>query len=141
VGGVRLFSLLAAGMVLALPVTAAAENVPVHLSLASGSLSARIQRETVSSVRLRVVDARGTGAGWKLRVAPRSGRLVVTSVRVSCAAGSTCTLPRTAVSYPVALDSAQRATVLDAAPRTGMGAIEVELTVANAAGLSVSLTS
>jgi len=62
-------------------------------------------------------------------------------VRVSCAAGSTCTLPRTAVSYPITLSGTQRTPVLDAAPRTGMGAIEVELTVANARGLSLSLTS
>ena len=140
-GGVRFLSLLAAGAALALPVTAAAEHIPVHLSIASGSLSARVQDETATSVRLRVVDARGTGAGWSLRLAARSGRLVVTSVRVSCAAGSTCTLPRTAVSYPVTLGGTQRTRVLDAAPRTGMGAIEVELTVANARGLSLSLTS
>ena len=140
-GGVRFLSLLAAGAALALPVTAAAENIPVHLSIASGSLSARVQDETATSVRLRVVDARGTGAGWSLRLAPRGGRLVVTSVRVSCAAGSTCTLPKTAVSYPVMLSTTQRTPVLDAAPRTGMGAIEVELTVANAGGLSLSLIS
>ena len=142
VGGVRLLSLLAAGAALALPVTAAADgNVPVHLALASGGLSAKVEDETSSSLRVRVVDARGTGAGWTLRLGTRTGRGVVTSARVSCAGGSTCTLPRTAVSYPVALSATHRTSVLDAPSRTGMGAIEIELTVASAGGLSVSLTS
>jgi hypothetical protein len=116
----------------------------VHLSIASGRLSAKVEDETASSLRLRIVDARGTGGGWTLRLGTHGGRLVVTSVRVSCAAGSTCTLPRTATRYPVALEATHATPVLDASARTGMGAIDVTLTIVNETsgpvGLALSLS-
>lgn len=146
-GGLRTLSAAAVASALALPVTASADNVPVHLGIRSGGFSVQLQDAAApagtGAVRLRVVDARGTGAGWALRLEARGARVVVTSVRVACAAGSTCTLPRTRVAYPVALDASQPATVLDALSRTGMGALDVTLTVANASGrpAALSLTS
>ncbi len=110
----------------------------MHLSIASGALKLEAPAATAaagtSTVRLRLVDARGTGRGWAIRLASRTGSVAVTSVRVACAPGSTCTLPRTAVSYPVAVDASRPAAVLDALARTGMGAFDVTLTVSNTSG-------
>jgi hypothetical protein len=142
-GVLRATLVLAAAAALAAPASAVAEKLPVQLSIAGGALSVKSRDGSAAAgtdaVRLRLIDARGTGAGWTLRLAARTGRLVVTGVRVACAAGSTCTLPKTALSYPLTLDAARPLAVLDAGSRTGMGAIDVTLTVANASGKPLGL--
>jgi hypothetical protein len=70
-----------------------------------------------------VVDARGSGAGWRLRIAAtgvESGELSVTGVRVEALAGRP---PANRVAYPVrvAFGAAEPVELFSAAPGSGMG--------------------
>jgi hypothetical protein len=101
--------------------------VKTRLVLASGSLSVSAPRAVASAsspikVTLVVTDARGTGAGWTLRL--RSVRTVgVSRIVASCAYSSTCTLPTSA-------PSGARGLVLRAARASGMGVVRLTVTLA-----------
>jgi predicted hotdog family 3-hydroxylacyl-ACP dehydratase len=111
------------------PAKAAKGSGPVktRLVLASGSLEVSAPRTSASAngpvkVTLLVTDARGTGAGWTLRL--RSTRTVAVSrIVASCAHDSTCTLPTTAPSGAHGL-------VLRAAKASGMGVVRLTVTLA-----------
>jgi hypothetical protein len=106
---------------------AGAGTIVVKLSFAPGKLVAKSAPALASAngpvqVPVTIADGRGSGSGWTLRLA--AGRpLNVMSITARCAAGSTCTLPRAARG---ASDSA----VLQAARDTGMGVINLVVTVA-----------
>jgi hypothetical protein len=131
------FVLLAAG-------PASADPPRVHLTVTPGDLSVAARPATVTSssavsVRVVVVDATGSGRGWTLRaVAARP--VSVASVVGRCMPRSTCTLPRPAEA------AAGGGVVLRAARGTGMGRIELTVTIAalppgsppTAVGFSVS---
>ena len=106
---------------------AAAGTIVVRLTFVPGKLVVRSPPAAATSrsavqVPVTVADGRGSGDGWALRVA--SGHtLRITSIRARCAIGSTCTLP-TAVSGPTGN------VILQAARGTGMGVIDLVVTVA-----------
>jgi hypothetical protein len=95
----------------------------IQLKLVQGKLSIAAPTRISAGARstsVTVTDARGTGAGWSLRLAtPRS--LKVTRITASCAAGSTCTLPQ-------AKGIGSGSVVLRAARHSGMGVIRLTVT-------------
>jgi hypothetical protein len=115
-------------LVLAAP--AVAGDVAVTLGFKAGKLGVKARRAHLGGsvqVRVTVVDARGSGAGWRLRLAG-GGRITRLSAR--CAARSTCTLPKGGI----------HGATFTAAPRSGMGAIELTATIAGGRGtLSASV--
>lgn len=119
----RSFVCLVVALIAADP--AGAGTIVVKLALAPGKLRltakpAAISRGGKQAVAVQVADGRGNGKGWTLRLVRTAG-LTVTSITARCAARSTCTLPR-------AVTPAKGA-VLRAAPGTGMGVVELVVTV------------
>jgi hypothetical protein len=106
---------------------AAAGTIVVTLTFVPGKLVVRAPAATLSAsasvrVPISLADGRGNGKGWTLRVA--SGQAVtVTSISARCAAGSTCTLPTAAHGPSGSL-------VLQAAGGTGMGVMNLVVTLA-----------
>ena len=101
-----------------------AGNINVGLALHSGGLT--LQVPTVRAVAgrsvqvpLTIADARGTGAGWTLEL-DVSAPVTITGITARCASGSTCTLPK----------AADAAGILQAARDSGMGVIQLVVTVA-----------
>src|SRR6266540_1172060 len=113
---------------LVLSASATANDVRVDITVAPGSLALRApaSAQAGGKVAVTVVDARGSGAGWKLRIAGRNA--LVTAMTVRCSAHSTCTLPRSQFTDAVAL-GARPTLVLTAPQGTGMGSIHVVATV------------
>jgi hypothetical protein len=111
-------SLLAAGPALG------GNTISVGLALHSGGLTlqapalAAIPGRSVQ-VPLTIADARGTGSGWTLKLAG-SASVTITGITARCAAGSTCTLP----------SGTGRGGILQAARDSGMGVIQLVVTVA-----------
>jgi hypothetical protein len=106
---------------------AEAGTIGVVGTVAAGALSVRAGSATATShapvsVAVTVVDARGSGKGWTLRVGAAQA-VRIQSVTARCAAHSTCTLPRAAT-------DAGGDVVLRAAANSGMGAIDLVVTVA-----------
>lgn len=126
---------LAVALVAAVP--AGAKRIVVKAALAPGKLKIAAAPTAVPAgaqraISIRVADARGNGHGWTLRLV-RPASLTVTSITARCAAQSTCTLPR-------ALAAPKAAAVLRAAPGTGMGIVDLVVTVRAAAGATASFT-
>ena len=99
-------------------------NIKVGLALHSGGLSLQVPAVRAIAGRsvqvpLTIADARGTGAGWTLNL-DASAPVSITGITARCAAGSTCTLPK----------AADAAGILQAAHDSGMGVIELVVTVA-----------
>ena len=100
------------------------ENIKVGLALHSGGLTLQVPAVRAMAGRsvqvpLTIADARGTGAGWRLDL-DASAPVSITGITARCAAGSTCTLPK----------AADAAGILQAAHDSGMGVIELVVTVA-----------
>jgi acyl dehydratase len=109
---------------LALASPAAAGDIGVTLGAKAGTLQVKAPRVELGGtvqVTVTVVDARGSGAGWQLHL---GGGGTITRVTTRCAARSTCTLPRGRLTSDG----------LVAAPHTGMGAIELTITVSGRRG-------
>ena len=102
---------------------AAAGTIQVGLGLHGGGLSvqapagASVAGRTVA-VPLTLADARGSGAGWTLRIS--GGEVTITGVTARCAPGSTCTLP--------VLSGGGK--TIQAQHDTGMGVMQLVVTVA-----------
>src|SRR5579862_5508249 len=116
-------------------VPALAGTIQVGLGLQAGSLALQAPAATAVAGRtvqvpVTVADARGNGAGWTLDLDAGSN-VVVTGITARCAANSTCTLPRASAGGGI----------LHAAPGTGMGVIELVVSVAapRSGGASVPL--
>jgi hypothetical protein len=84
---------------------------------------------------LTVTDARGTGAGWHLTVSATSltdgtHNLAqsVSAVSQACAGGSTCSLPTSSVTLPVAVGTSANS-FYSAASGAGLGTVSVNPTV------------
>lgn len=117
-----------------LAVSADAGTIVVKLSLQAGKLSVKapataLKAGVATSVKIRVADGRGTGAGWTLRLA-RGANVTVTSITARCSAHSTCTLPSAAA-------KPSGKTVLRAAKASGMGLIDLVVTVRAATATTV----
>jgi hypothetical protein len=128
--GVLVLALLTAG-------PAAGGTITVNLALTPGALTVKAplaRAATVGRVSLpvTVADGRGHGNGWTLRIAGTPSVTVV-SITARCAAGSTCTLP-TSVGKP------SGATVLRAAKGSGMGVIDLVVTLSAPTTSAVSFT-
>jgi hypothetical protein len=116
---------------------ASAGTIVVKLSLTPGKLAvaaapARAAAGTTVAIPVKVADGRGSGKGWTLRFAAANG-LTVTGITARCASNSTCTLP-TAVGTP------SGTTVLRSLHDTGMGIIDLVVTVRAGAATGVAFT-
>ena len=116
---------------------AGAGTIVVKLTFVPGKLSMKAPQTTLAagwrvSVPVTIADGRGTGNGWTLKVAD-STTVTVVSITATCAANSTCTLP-TAVGTP------SGATVLRAAKGTGMGVVNLVVTLSSPTRTAVSFT-
>jgi hypothetical protein len=130
----RFLVLAAALAALVASAPALAGDVTVKLGFSSGGLSLAADKGGA----LKLVDARGTGAGWQLRLTTRQA-VTVTQISVRCAAGSTCTLPRTVTSYPLVVSPGTPTTILSAAGRSGMGALQIVVRTDGGSSLSFSV--
>jgi hypothetical protein len=123
----RLFVSTCAALLLAAP--ADAGTIVVKLSFVPGKLAVKAAPVSVAGtvqVPVTIADGRGSGAGWTLRMS--SGAPVrVVGITARCAANSTCTLP-TAASAP------SGNVVLRAARDSGMGVMNLVVTLASTGG-------
>jgi hypothetical protein len=105
---------------------------PGHLTLgASTDVSSAAERSRgLHRILVTITDARGSGAGWRLDLRASTGGAAIVAVDTRCGQKSTCTLPQSPTGIPMALGAGHRTTVLDAPKGTGMGRIDVALTVA-----------
>jgi hypothetical protein len=111
--------LIAAVAALLLAGPAGAGTIVVKLALVPGALKVRAARGSSTTVSLTIADGRGNGAGWTVWA---SAPVEVMGITAHCAAHSTCTLP-TLTSTP------NGRVVLTAAKGTGMGVMNVEITL------------
>lgn len=121
----RLLICFFAALVLAAP--AAAGTIIVKLTFVPGKLAASAAVATATADRsiqvpVTIADARGTGKGWTLRVSA-ARNVHITGITARCAANSTCTLP-------AAVTSPSGNVVLQSAHDTGMGVMNLVVTVA-----------
>jgi hypothetical protein len=116
-------------LALVLAAGAAADSVPIRLTVRPGSLAVASSRVVADGTKLMVtvVDARGSGAGWQLVVSPSDRAVTVVGVQARCGAASTCTLPRSGQRYPLALAPLRQTVAFTAGRGTGMGAIDLTL--------------
>jgi hypothetical protein len=119
-----------AAAIWALARPAVAQPRAIRLSLRRGALAVAAPSVTATAngsktVLLIVTDARGSGAGWTLRVIA-ARPVTVTSVSTKCSARSTCTLPRA-----TGLGPAPR--VLRSLAGSGMGVVRLTVTIARLA--------
>jgi hypothetical protein len=117
---------------LALAAPAGADTIGVTLGLAPGALTARAQPTVVdgtAALSVRVADGRGNGQGWTLRLRTGAG-VTVTGITATCAPHSTCTLP-------IMVGEPSGTTVLRAAQNTGMGVIDLRVTLESSARTTV----
>ena len=123
----RLLITVFAALLLAAP--AGAGTIIVKLTFVPGKLAVKAAPTTVAGtaqVPVTIADGRGNGNGWTLKVNSASPVRVV-GITGRCAANSTCTLP-TAVSSP------SGNVVLRAARDTGMGVMNLVVTLASDSG-------
>jgi hypothetical protein len=130
----RAFVSLLIALVAASPATAG--TIVVKLAFVPGKLSAKAAPVTPAAGRtvqvpVTVADGRGNGKGWTLRA---SAPVTVLAITARCASNSTCTLPA-AVGTPAGN------IVLRAAAGTGMGVMNLVVTLArpHAANLDLSV--
>jgi hypothetical protein len=118
-------SLVGSALALLIAAPAFGGNVAVTLGLKTGSLTLRGPQLSATAgkvqVPITVTDGRGSGAGWTLQLS--SEDVAVTSITARCAPGSTCTLPRS-------VGTASGTAILHVAPDSGMGVIDLVVTVA-----------
>src|SRR5882757_9995111 len=116
-----------AALFLAAP--AGAGTIIVKLTFVPGKLAVKAAPTTVAGteqVPVTIADGRGNGSGWTLKV-NSGGPVRVVGITARCAANSTCTLP-TAVSTP------SGNVVLRAAHDSGMGVMNLVVTLASQSG-------
>src|SRR5260370_34556490 len=110
---------------LPLAAPAGAGTIILKLTFVSGKLAVKAAPTPVAGtpqVPVTIADGRGNGNGWTLKVNSANPVRVV-GITARCAANSTCTLP-TAVSTP------SGNVVLRAAHDTGMGVMNLVVTLA-----------
>ena len=108
---------------------AGAGTIIVKLTFVPGKLVVRSAPATVTGttqVPLTIADGRGSGAGWTLKV-NASSPVTVVGITARCAANSTCTLP-------TASTSPSGNIVLHAARDSGMGVMNLVVTLASDSG-------
>lgn len=121
--------LISALLALCLAAPAGAGTIIVKLTFVPGKLVVKAPAATVSGtvqVPVTIADGRGNGAGWTLKVNSQSPVKVV-GITARCASNSTCTLPS-------ATTAPSGATVLRAARDSGMGIMNLVVTLSTASG-------
>jgi hypothetical protein len=119
----RILITVLAALLLAAP--AGAGTIIVKLTFVPGKLAVKAPATTVTGTTqlpVTIADGRGNGNGWTLKV-DSAKPVTVVGITARCAANSTCTLP-TAVSTP------SGRVVLHAARDSGMGVMNLVVTVA-----------
>ena len=116
---------------------AGAGTIVVKLTFVPGKLSMKAVPATIApgatvSVPLTIADGRGNGSGWTLKVSG-SSTVNVVSITATCAANSTCTLPSE-------IGAPSGVTVLRAAKGTGMGVMNLVVTLRSTSKTAVSFT-
>lgn len=114
---------------------AGAGTIVVKLAFVPGKLALKAPPAAVNGttqVPVTIADGRGSGAGWTLKLSSAQPVRVV-SITARCAANSTCTLP-TAASAP------SGTVVLHAARDSGMGVMNLVVTLAASRSTPVSFT-
>jgi hypothetical protein len=76
---------------------------------------------TASGNSLTVIDATGSGNGWRVMASASDGTAELTGFTASCAPGSTCTLPASSLDYPAQVTSVTP--LLQADRGSGLGTI------------------
>jgi hypothetical protein len=130
----RILITVLAGLCLAAP--AGAGTIIVKLTFVPGKLAVKAPATTVAGttqVPVTIADGRGSGNGWTLKV-DAANPVKVVGITARCAANSTCTLP-TAVSTP------SGNVVLRAARDSGMGVMNLVVTVTASSGATPVLFS
>jgi hypothetical protein len=123
----RILITVLAALFLAAP--AGAGTIIVKLTFVPGKLAVKAPPTTVAGttqVPVTIADGRGNGSGWTLKVNSADPVRVV-GITARCAANSTCTLP-TAASTP------SGNIVLRAARDSGMGVMNLVVTLASQSG-------
>lgn len=92
-------------------------SIPAVLTIRPGPLYM-----TVSGDSLTVIDATGSGSGWRVMASASDGTVELRGFTASCAPGSTCTLPVFSLDYP-APQVTSGMPLLEADPGSGMGTI------------------
>lgn len=124
--------------------TIAIRGGPLMESNATNSVSLALKKKiqlASYTLPITVIDARGTGSGWKLSITSTrfknpadkdvnkdmlpANASHITSVSVSCSAHSTCTNPINGISYPLVVPAGAKlppaVKFFNAAVRTGLG--------------------
>lgn len=123
----RILITVISALLLAAP--AGAGTIIVKLTFVPGKLAVKSAPTTVSGtqqVPVTIADGRGSGAGWTLK-ATSAKAVTVIGITARCAGNSTCTLP-TAASDP------SGTTVLRAARDSGMGVMNLVVTLSSPTG-------
>ena len=123
----RILITICAALFLAGP--AGAGTIIVKLTFVPGKLVVRSAPATVTGttqVPLTIADGRGSGAGWTLKL-NSSKAVTVVGITATCAANSTCTLP-------TASTSPSGNIVLHAVRDSGMGVMNLVVTLASSSG-------
>jgi hypothetical protein len=123
----RIFITLLAALFLAAP--AGAGTIIVKLTFVPGKLAVKAVPTTVAGtqqVPVTIADGRGNGTGWTLRVNSANPVRVV-GITARCAANSTCTLP-------TAVSTTSGNVVLRAGRDSGMGVMNLVVTLASQSG-------
>jgi hypothetical protein len=98
------------------PPPASVISIPAVLTIRPGTLYM-----TVSGDSLTVIDATGSGSGWRVMASDSDGTAELTGFATSCAPGSTCALPVSSLDYPAQVTSGMP--LVEADPGSGMGTI------------------
>lgn len=111
-------------------------NIAVTLGLSTGALSIQAPQVSASAgktlqIPLTVADGRGNGAGWTLLL-DSAKSVTITSITARCAPGSTCTLPH-------AVGGPNGSAILKVAHDSGMGVMQLVVTVAPLAPSAASV--
>ena len=123
----RILITVISALLLAAP--AGAGTIIVKLTFVPGKLAVKSAPTTVSGtqqVPVTIADGRGSGAGWTLRL-NSSKTVTVVGITARCAGNSTCTLP-------AAASGSSGVTVLRAARDSGMGVINLVVTLSAQTG-------
>jgi hypothetical protein len=100
------------------PPSASAVSISAQATFRAGPLTM-----TASAGSLTVIDATGSGSGWRVMASASDGTAELTGFTASCGAlSSDCSLPTTSLDYPVQVSGATTA-LLEANPGSGMGTI------------------
>ena len=101
---------------ISVPPPSASVSIPATLTLRPGNLSM-----TMSADSLTVIDATGSGRGWRVVSSASNGTAELKGFTAACAPGSTCTLPVSTLDYPARVTEVMP--LLEADPGSGMGSI------------------